>query len=185
MKMNKYSNFTIHLEEPNCEKYAEPPDDSLGELSHFELGLKLFCFECDSLVSIEIGQEKVKVFLDPDICMMLEDELPQKLSDLSQGKPIKIEFVESVCLTLELQPLANDRISCNFKKFGYLSPNEFTLKSQNQHFQLHKTQVITELKEFLEQLMQMAINGGYITPEEQQEFLIPLRTIAPASAISS
>jgi hypothetical protein len=119
MKMNKYSNFTIHLEEPNCEKYADPPDDSLGELSHFELGLKLFCFECDSLVSIEIGQEKVKVFLDPDICMVLEDELPQKLSELSQGKSIKIEFVESVCLTLKLQPLANNRISCNFQKFGY------------------------------------------------------------------
>ncbi|MEG4984650.1 hypothetical protein QUB08_02535 [Microcoleus sp. BR0-C5] len=183
--MNKYSNFTIHIEAPNCEKYAEPPDDSLGELSHFELGLKLFCFECDSLVSIEIGQEKVKVFLDPDICMVLEDELPQKLSELSQGKPIKIEFVESVCLTLELQPLANDRISCNFKEFGYLSPNEFTLKSRNQHFQLHKTQVIAELKQFVEQLMQMAIDGGYITPEEKQEFLMPLGKIVPASAISS
>lgn len=70
MKMNKYSNFTIHLEEPNSEKYADPPDDSLGELSHFELGLKLFCFECDRLVSIAIGQEKVKIFLDPDICMI-------------------------------------------------------------------------------------------------------------------
>ncbi|NJK69132.1 MAG: hypothetical protein HC941_23760 [Microcoleus sp. SU_5_3] len=183
--MNKYSNFIIHLEEPNCEKYAEPPDDSLGELSHFELGLKLFCFECDRLVSIQIGEEKVKVFLDPDICTLLEDEFPQKLSELSQGKSIKIEFVESVCLTLELQPLANDRISCNFKEFGYLTPNEFTLKSRNQQFQLNKRQVITELKEFVEQLMQMAINGGYITPEEKQEFLMPLHKIAPASAISS
>ena len=183
--MNNYSNFTIHLEEPNGEKYAGAPDDPLGELSHFELGLKLFCFECDSLVSIEIGQEKVKVFLDPDICMVLEDELPKKISELSQGKSITIEFVESVCLTLELQPLANDRISCNFQKFGYLSPNEFTLKSQNQQFQLHKTQFITELKEFLEQLMQMAVNGGYITPEEKQEFLMPLGKIVPVSAISS
>jgi hypothetical protein len=182
--MNNYSNFTIHLEEPNGEKFAGAPDDSLGELSHFELGLKLFCFECDRPVSIEIGEEKVKVFFDPDICMLLEDELPQKLSELSQGKPIKIEFVESVCITLELHPLANDKISCNLKKFGYLYPNQFTLKSQNKHFELNKTQVITELKEFVEQLMEMAVNGGYITPEEKQEFLMPLGEIAPASAIS-
>jgi hypothetical protein len=184
MMMNNYSNFTIHLEEPNGEKYADAPDDTLGELSHFELGLKLFCFECDRLVSIEIGEEKLNVFLDPDICMLLEDELPKKLSELSQGKPINIEFVESVCITLELQPLAKDRISCNLKKFGYLSPNQFTLKSRNQHFELNKTQVITELKEFVEQLMEMALNGGYITLEEKQEFLMPLREIAPASAIS-
>jgi hypothetical protein len=181
--MNNYSNFKIHLEEPNGEKYADAPDDSLGELSHFELGLKLFCFECDRLVSIEVGEEKIKVFFDPDICMLLEDEIPKKLSELSQGKPIKIEFVESVCITLELQPLANDRISCNLNKFGYLSPNQFTLKSRNQYFELNKTQVITELKEFVEQLMEMALNGGYITADEKQEFLMPLREIAPASAI--
>jgi hypothetical protein len=183
MKMNNYSNFTIQLEQPNYEKYADPPDDSLGELSHFELGLKLFCFECDYLVSIEIGAEKLNVFLDPDICMLLEDELPKKLSELSQGKPIKIEFVETVCLTLELQPLTNDKISCNFKEFGYLSPSQFTLRSRNQHFELNKNQIITELKEFVEQLMEMALNGGYITPVEKQEFLMPLREIAPASAI--
>lgn len=182
--MNNYINFTIQLEEPSGEQYADPPEDSLGELSHFELGLKLFCFECDHLVSIEIGEEKLNVFLDPDICMLLEDELPKKISELSQGKPIKIEFVESVCMTLELQPLTNDLISCNLKRFGYLSPNQFTLKSKNQHFELNKTQVIAELKEFVEQLMEMALNGGYITPGEKQEFLMPLREIAPASAIS-
>jgi hypothetical protein len=182
--MNNYINFTIHLEEPNCEKYADPPDDSLGELSHFELGLKLFCFECDRLVSIEIGAEKIKVFFDPDIYMILEDNLPQKLRELSQGKPIQIEFIESVCLTLELQPLANDKISCNLKRFGYLSPNQFTLKSQNKHFELNKIQVITKLKELVEQLMEMALNGGYITPEEKQQFLLPLREIVTASAIS-
>jgi hypothetical protein len=181
--MNNYSNFTIQLEAPNGEQYADPPEDSLGELSHFELGLKLFCFECDRPVSIDIGEQKVKVFFDPDICMMLEDELPQKLSELSQGQPIKIEFVESVCITIELQPLANNLINCNLKKFGYLSPNQFTLKSRNKHFELNKTQVIAELKEFVEQLMEMALNGGYITPEEKQEFLMPLREIAPASAI--
>ena len=182
--MNNYSNFTIQLEQTNCEKYADAPEDSLGEISHFELGLKLFCFECDRPVSIEIGEQKVKVFLDPDICMLLEDELPKKLSELSQGNLINIEFVESVCITLELQPLAKDRISCNLKTFGYLSPNQFTLKSKNQHFELNKAQVITELKGFVEQLMEMAINGGYITPEEKQEFLMSLREIAPASAIS-
>ena len=106
--MNNYSNFTIQLEAPNGEQYADPPEDSLGELSHFELGLKLFCFECDRPVSIESGAQKVNVFLDPDICIILEDELPKRISELSQGKPIKIEFVESVCMTLELQPLTND-----------------------------------------------------------------------------
>ena len=87
--MNNYSNFTIQLEQPNCEKYADPPEDSLGELSHFELGLKLFCFECDRPVSIEIGAQKVKVFLDPDICMLLEDELPKKLVSYPKGNPSK------------------------------------------------------------------------------------------------
>ena len=85
--------------------------------------------------------------------------------------------------TLELQPLTNDKISFNFKEFGYLSPNQFTLKSRNKHFELNKTQLIAELKGFVEQLMEMTLNGGYITPEEKQEFLMPLHEIAPASAI--
>ena len=65
------------------DKYSAPPEDPLGELSYFEMGIRRFCFERKHKVSIQIGNERIFVFLDPDICMIL-DRLPQQVSELAQ-----------------------------------------------------------------------------------------------------
>lgn len=79
--MNNTQQFDIKIEELCLEKYAEPPEDPLSELSEFEIGIRRFCFECNYQVLIKIGDEKKLLFFDPDICMLLEDDLPKKILD--------------------------------------------------------------------------------------------------------
>lgn len=53
--MNNPQRFDIRLENPFFENHSAPPEDPLGELSDFEMGLRRFCFECNQQVSIKIG----------------------------------------------------------------------------------------------------------------------------------
>ncbi len=165
------------------EKYADPPEDTLGELSHFELGIRRFCYEFNREVSIEINGSKIKVFLDPDICMLLEDKFPDIIANLLNNKPTEIEFVESCCVRIELVP-SGSQIICNLKHFGYLLADNFTLNYQNKMLELDRTQAIAELKQFVNDVMQMALDGGYITTKEKQEFLKPITDNLPLSAFS-
>ena len=75
--MNNTQKFEFRIEELCLEKYADPPEDPLGELSEFEMGIRRFCFECNYEVLIQIGDERKRVFFDPDICMLLEENLPK------------------------------------------------------------------------------------------------------------
>jgi len=163
----------MRLEEPFLEKYgAEPPEDPLGELSEFQLGIRRFCFECNHTVSLEIGDEAITVFLEPDICMILE-EMPYQFPKFSQGKAMEIGFCETCGLTIKLVPLAHE-ISCSLEYFGYST-------SQPKNFQLDKSQVVGALKNFLDEVMQMAVDKGYITPEQRREFLMPMEQRAMES----
>ncbi|NES77713.1 MULTISPECIES: hypothetical protein [Okeania] len=87
-------------------------------MSYFEMGIRRFCYWCDRPILIEIGKEQIKVFLDPDISMLLEEDLPTKIHQLSRGETIRLEFVDSFCLTIELVPLGN-KVNCNLRYFGY------------------------------------------------------------------
>jgi hypothetical protein len=53
--MNNSQKFNFQLGERFLENYADPPEDPLGELTHFEMAIRRFCFEYDHTVSIEIG----------------------------------------------------------------------------------------------------------------------------------
>lgn len=162
--MNNYPKFDISLKEPNLERYADPPDDPLGELTEFENGIRLFCYECDRLVLIQVGDEERRVFLDPDICMILE-ELPKQIVDLSQGRTIEITFAESCRTILKLVP-NNNTIDCNLRNFGY--------STEQKNFQLNKSQVLEVLTSFVEEIISKAVAGGYIKASEGEEFLKPL-----------
>jgi hypothetical protein len=113
---------------------------------------------------IEIGDEKIKVFLDIDICMLLEDRLPEQISKLSQGKPIEIEFAESCWLTIKLIPIDN-KIDCTLIEFGTLC--------WEKQFECDRTQVLNALTGFLTEVMQPAVDQGFITAEEKEEFVTP------------
>ncbi|MBE9188037.1 hypothetical protein IQ270_26195 [Microcoleus sp. LEGE 07076] len=162
--MNTSQKFNFKLAQRFLENYADPPEDPLGELTHFEMAIRRFCFECDRTVSIEIGDERIQVFLDPDICMILDDNLPEQIRKLSQGRPIEIDFAESCTLTIKLVP-TDDRLSCTLSKFG--------TSCWEKHFEFDRTRVLDALRGFLAEVMQLAVDKGYITAEEKDEFISP------------
>lgn len=161
--MNNPQEFDIRLEKPFFEKHSAPPEDPLGELSHFEMGLRRFCFECNHQVSIKIGNERILVFLDPDICMIL-DTIPEQISKLARNNKTQLIFAETCCVTIQLLPL-NNKIICILKKFGY--------SAKSKQFELDKTQVLGVLRRFIDEVIQLAVDRGYIKPQEKDEFLIP------------
>lgn len=162
--MNVTSNFNWKIVERNLENYALPPDDPLGELSAFELGLRRFCYECDRRVIVEIGDIQFTVFFDPDICMLLEDRFPKQIGELEQGKSIRIDFAESYQITVNLTP-RGERINCQLSKFGY--------ENSQQDYELDKEQVLGELRIFLVEVMQLAVDNGYVTLEDKEKFIAP------------
>lgn len=162
--MNSNYLFQIRLQERNLENLAPPPDDPLGELSAFELGIRKFCYEYDHKVLVGVDNEEFFVFLDPDICMILEDNLPQLIADLQMGKVIELEFAESCWIILKFVPIGKE-IKCYLRKFGYSTDERLVM--------LKKQQVLDELKRFLTELMELAVNLGYITSEDKNEFIKP------------
>ncbi|NEP86900.1 MAG: hypothetical protein F6K18_08675 [Okeania sp. SIO2C2] len=121
-------------------------------MSHFEMGIRRFCYWCDRHILIEIGKEQIKVFLDPDISMLLEEDLPTKIDQLSRGGTIRLEFVDSFCLRIELVPLGN-KVNCNLRYFGYLDSNKnFSLDSSYKQFQLDRKEVLETLLTFASRL---------------------------------
>ena len=140
--LNDIKKFKIQLEKPWVWEGLTPPKDTLGELSDFERRLRRLCFECNHRVLIEIGDEKFDVFLDPDIILILED-LPQKISELSLGKKIQIEFPESY-REIAFMP-AGGEIYCTLSQFGQMV--------QREHFLLERTQVLEVLGCFLDEVV--------------------------------
>ncbi len=163
--MNDIKKFKIQLEKPWIWEGLTTPQDTLGELSDFERRLRRLCFECNHRVLIEVGDEKFDVFLDPDIILILED-LPQQISELSRGKKIQIEFPESY-REIAFMP-ASGEIHCISSRFGQVVERE--------HFLLERTQMLEMLGCFLDEVVCLALDGGYITPEQGHEFLAEMRT---------
>jgi hypothetical protein len=159
--------FNIQLEKPWVWEGLAPHEDLLGELSECEMGLRRFCFECNHRVSIEIGDEKLDIFLDPDIILTL-DGLPQKVLELSYGQKIQIAFPESYS-EIELIPVGGE-ISCTLSKFGHMAKSKRSL--------LERSQVLGVLRCFLNELVRLAADGGYISPEQGAQFLTEMRTNA-------
>ncbi len=163
--MNKLQKFRIYYEEDNFVSYADPPEDPLKELSAFEMGLRNFCFECDRRFFIEVGDRTIQLFFDPDLCMILEDGLPEQIFNLSQGKEIEISIDESDQVIIKLVPVGQE-IICTLRYFG--------LRCEEKKLELDKNQVLAELKRFLYQVMEMAVSQGYMKPADKDEFLTPV-----------
>lgn len=162
--MSQIEQFKIRLSERNLEVFVDPPDDPLGELSDFELGLRKFCYEYDHKVIVEIGETKFNVFLEPDICMLLEDRFPEQIGELEQDKIIRLEFAESCWLIIKFVPVGKE-IKCYLREFGYSTEERLVM--------LNKQQVLDELKRFLTDLMELAVNHGYISLEDKNKFIKP------------
>lgn len=162
--MNKMNQFQIKLEKRCQENYTEPPTDTLGELSNFELGLRRFCYDYNGQVLISIGDLNWAVFLDPDISMLLTDDLPQLIGKLIQGKSIEFEFAETCCVIITLVPSA-DTINCYVREFGD--------RTQVKSFQLPLANVIKVWQNFLKEIMELAMSEGYINAVDTNRFIAP------------
>ena len=163
--MNDIKKFKIQLEKPWAWEGLIHPEDALGELSDFERGLRRLCFECNHRVLIEIGDEKFDVFLDPDIILIL-DNLPKQIIALSRGKKIQIEFPESY-REIAFMP-DGDEIRCTSSQFGQVIRCE--------HFLLERTQVLEAVGGFLDEVICLALDGNYISPEWGAQFLAEMPT---------
>lgn len=162
--MNNIEQFKIRLTERILENFVDPPDDPLGELSAFELGLRRFCYEYDHKVIVEVGETKFNVFLEPDICTLLEDRFPEQIRELEQGKIIHLDFAESYRIIVKFAPIGEE-IKCYLREFGYSTDERIVM--------LNKQQVLDELRRFLTELMEVAVNLNYITLEDKNEFIKP------------
>ncbi|NEP85125.1 MAG: hypothetical protein F6K39_47760 [Okeania sp. SIO3B3] len=162
--MNKIKQFKLRLDHKNIENFTTPPDDPLGELSDFDLGFRKFCYEFNRQVIVEIGQTKFKVFLDPDICILLEDRFTEQIGELEQDKIIGLDFVESYWCRIKFVPV-DTQIKCYLKELNYYHQESLII--------LNKQQVLTELKQFLTELMNLAVNQGYISLQDRDEFIKP------------
>jgi len=156
--------FKITIEERNFNNYALPAEDPLGELTDFELGWRRFCYDRDRRVLIKIGDLEFSVFFDPDICSLLEDNFAQQIRDLERGKTLRIIFAESYNLNAIFTPMGN-KINCQLRKFG-----DFQYASD---LELDKEQVLTVLRGFLAEVMQLAVNTGYVSLEDKEKFIAP------------
>ncbi|MBD2384790.1 hypothetical protein [Cylindrospermum sp. FACHB-282] len=155
--------FSLQFAEPCQKDWFLPPEDPLGELSHLEMGLRRFCFENNCKVLLKIGYKDEKLFLDPDIALIL-DELPEKISQLLKDKKIELSFPES-CMIIYFEPV-NRQINCIWKKYGQ--------SSQKNNFKLEKNEVLKVLEDFVCKIGSKAVDGGYITDKEKNEFLKPI-----------
>jgi hypothetical protein len=152
--------FNIKLDKPHKSAWDVRPQDQLGEFSPFEMGLKLFCFEQNHEVLIEIGNEKRYVYLHPDISSEI-DILPDDISQLSRGEPVEIVFAE-IGMSVDFVPI-DEKVICKLCRFGY----SLDVKS----FECDLTQVVEALCQFLNELIQLAVSGGYISQEDAELFL--------------
>ncbi|MBD2693759.1 hypothetical protein [Anabaena catenula] len=158
--MNSTQKFSIQLTERCCENWFLPPEDTLGELSHLEMGLRRFCFEHNQKVLLEMGDTKQELFLDPDIILIL-DELPEKISQLLRNQKIELSFPES-SIVIYLEPIDSLNMNFTWKNYGY--------SVSEQKFLVERYDLITMLKNLLWKIINQAVLTGYITDSEKEEF---------------
>lgn len=158
--MNSTQKFSIQLTEPCYENWFLPPEDPLGELSHLEMGLRRFCFEHNQKVLLKMGDQKQELCLDPDIILIL-DELPVKISQLLRNEKTELSFPES-SIVIYLEPTDSLNMNCIWKNYG--------VSMSEQKFLVERNNLIKMFKNLLCEIINQAVQTGYITDSEKEEF---------------
>lgn len=129
--------------------YALPPEDPLNELSTGEMNLRKFCYKHNHEVFISLNEVQIKVYLDPDILMVMEDNLKNNLMEFKRNnKPLRVDLMESIELSIILTP-EGELVHGVMK--GDIE-NEFVVK---------KKDVSNELDKFLTSFYGLAHDTGY------------------------
>jgi len=152
--------FNIQLEQPCSSDNYLPPDDPLGELSHFEIGLRRFCYERNHRVIIDTCDRRIELCLHPDLSLLIQ-RLPEKILNLSRGNEVILELSES-WMDIKFSP-ANGKLIGTLQSFGD-APNV-------ESCELHASEVIDSLKRFVQDVIQSAVAGDYVTEDDAMKFL--------------
>lgn len=160
--MESRDRFSITIGEPIVREgdEAAEPQDPLGELTHLEMGLWLYCYWNNRRIVIAIGGRSFVVELNPDVSIVL-DEFRSAIAHLSSGLDAKLSFYE-LGTSIYFAPEAEDA-RCVLERSGYVF--------ERGEFRLILAQVVDQLKGFLNGIVRSAADGGYITVTEAQLFL--------------
>ncbi len=160
--MDSQDRFSIAIGEPIVQEgdEAAEPQDPLGELTHLEMGLWLYCYWNNCRIVITIGDCSFVIELNPDVSIVL-DEFQSAIAHLSSGQDAKLSFYE-LSTSIYFAPEAED-VRCVLERDGYVF--------EHGEFRLILAQVVDQLKDFLSGIVNSAADGGYITVTEARLFL--------------
>lgn len=158
--MKDVEQFNIQIQEKIKDDFYLPPEDELNEFSAFEMGLKRFCFEHNRRILIELGDEKIQLHLYHDILDALEEGWSMKMSKLSAGSKVIIDFNDFI---LRITPTLDENLAaCEFTTFGTGKHNYCTLSL---------SQLSDKMRIFTDEILGMAVREGYINSEDIAEYL--------------
>jgi hypothetical protein len=153
------SAFDIRLGGPEASESFDPPDDPLGELTPFQMGMRKFCFEKNRQVVIELGGERFNVLLFPDICLAI-DWLPDLIADLAGNRSTDLSLPESF-MTFNFAP-SGDEVTATLSRFGS--------RPAEQRWELDARQLRAKMESFLADILARAVKDGYVVDAEARAF---------------
>jgi len=117
--MNNQDQFSITIGDSISREHDEAadPQDPLGELTDFEMGLWRYCYQNNRRILITVGDRSLVIELDLDVSIIF-DELKDAIARLSSMQDAKISFYElsaTIHLTIEAES-----VRCVLECYGYV-----------------------------------------------------------------
>jgi hypothetical protein len=153
-------NFSIAIDKPWASWRGAPPEDPLGELTPWQIGIQRYLFENNHRVLLEAAGHIEHVYFTPDVVSHVA-RFPKNLIDLREGRRTDIDFPESM-LVVELTP-RGDLVEGVFRKFGY--------DVWRRPFQAASSEVVESLTSFITTIVDQAVAGGYVTRADADAYL--------------
>jgi hypothetical protein len=158
--MKNVERVRFHTLETIKDDFYLRPEDELDEFSEFEMSLKLFCFEHNHSVLIELGDQKIQLHLYHDILDALEQQWCSKILELSAGSKASIIFND---FSLKITPIIEQNLAaCEFKTFGTEKDHCCTV---------YLSDILETMHTFIDEVLGMAVKEGYINEEDIAQHL--------------
>ena len=134
------------------------PEDPLGELAEAELNFRRFCFHCNRVVIVRVGDKEQQLLLFPDVALTFP-ELRNAPRQLQQNIRVSLLFPESTC-RLSFRPEGGS-VECRLEEFGARLDSATCLAN------LAETAVT--LSRFVDEVLARAVDAGYLTAEQVEQ----------------
>jgi hypothetical protein len=121
------------------------------------------CYEENRGVLLQVGSEDLEAELELDFSATWE-YLPGTVARLAKGEDEVLYFSERG-YNVNLAPVG-DEVQCTVLRWGY--------KQSRRSFLCDRAEVIGELRRFLDEIADLAVAGGYLSPAQREELMRPL-----------